>query len=259
LGSVPGCGSCRELGGSPNGERVFTYASTYADADSQGTWQFISTRLLESPGSKHTLSDDLESHFFVLMWAALHWVKHDKAGEIDMGLIFDQKRPLPHGIVDGGMGKSEMYKSEQKELHDVEFSCKPFNNLFWGLWELFSEYNKQRWATSGSGRRMGLRSRNVTGSGMDSTPRPEPSVSPEEMIELFETALELEGWTNDKVADQFPRTGSTATSYTNLSKVEKAGDVDGPAGRNPPKRRWISKSAGNTLEPEASTKRAKLE
>ena len=50
------------------------------------------------------------------MWAALHWVKHDKAGEIDMELIFDQKRPLPHGIVDGGMGKSEMYKSEQKSF-----------------------------------------------------------------------------------------------------------------------------------------------
>ena len=79
------------------------------------------------------------------------------------------------------------------------------------------------------------------------------------MIELFETALELEGWTDDKVADQFPRTGSVATSRTNLSKVEKVEDVDGPADRNPPKRRWISKSAGNALEPEGSAKRARLE
>jgi len=193
------------------------------------------------------------------MWTALHWVGHDKAGEIDMELIFDQQRPLPLGIVDGGLGKMSMYKSGQKELHNVEFSCSPFDKLFWSLWELFSEYNKQRWVTSDSGGRMGLRPRNVAGPGADSGPRPEPSVSPEQIIELFEMALELEGWTDDKVADQFPRTGSVATSRTNLSKVEKVEDVDGPADRNPPKRRWISKSAGNGLEPEGSAKRAKLE
>jgi len=235
---------------------MFLYTRTYAKADLQGTWQFISTRLLQCPGSKHTLSDDLESHFFVLMWAALHWVEHDKAREINMELIFDQQQPLLHGIVGGGLGKVSMYLTDQAELHHVKFSCDPFNELFWDLWELFSEYNKQRWETSG--RRKRLRPCNVAGS-TDSAPRLEPSVPPEEMIRLFETALELEGWTDDKVTDQFPRTGSVTASRMNLSNVEKVEGVDNPANPNQGKRRWISKSAGNGLESEVSAKRAKLE
>jgi len=35
----------------------------------------------------------------------------------------------------------------------------------------------------------------------------EPSVSPQEVIDLFEAALEQPGWIDDKVADQFPRAG----------------------------------------------------
>jgi len=60
------------------------------------------------------------------------------------------------------------------------------------------------------------------------------------MIRLFETALELEGWTDDKVTDQFPRTGSVTTSRMNLSNVEKVEGVDNPANPNQDKRRWIS-------------------
>jgi len=155
---------------------VFICASAYVDRNqSQGTWQFISTRLLECPGSKHALSDDLESHFFVLMWAALHWVKHDKAGKIDMEYIFDKQRPLLDGIVGGGAGKSEMYKSRQKELHGVGFSCQPFNELFWSLWGLFSEYHKQRWIASGGEAGPGSKLRKVADSGADSAARPEQS------------------------------------------------------------------------------------
>ena len=214
----------------------------------------MSTKLLECPGSKHTLSDDLESHFFVLMWAALHWVEHDKAGEIDMELIFDQQRLLEYGVIDGGIGKMSMYLTDQMELHGVQFSCKPFDKLFWRLWELFSQYNKQRWAASSKRRGRSDSDEDPDpdfGSTASSAPRPEPSVSPEKLIKLFETALERQGWTDDKVTDQFPRTGSVAASRMTLSKVES---VDDPIGPNPAKRRWISKSAGNNLESEVLAK-----
>ena len=219
----------------------------------------MSTKLLECPGSKHTLSDDLESHFFVLMWTALHWVKHDKAGGIDMEFIFDQQRTLAHGIVGGGTGKSYMYLTKQKGLHGIQFSCKPFNKLFWKLWGLFSKYNTQRWAASDDGEEdsdFDEDSDSDSGSTTNSAPRPEPSVSPEKMIKLFETALKRQGWTDDKVADQFPRTGSVAASRMTLPKVESADD---PVGPNPAKKRWISKSLGNNLESEVLAKRAKLE
>ena len=106
----------------------------------------MSTRLLTSPGSKHTITDDLESHFFVLMWTALHWVKHNRsdAPAIDMEHIFDQQRPLPDGVIKGGAGKVEMYGSRDSELHEVEFACKPFNKLFWDLWKLFARYLARR-------------------------------------------------------------------------------------------------------------------
>ena len=233
----------------------FIYTDTYVESDPQGTWQFISTKLLEFPGSGHTLTDDLESHFFVLMWVALHWVKHDKAGKIDMEFIFDQQRPLEHGIIGGGVGKSEMYKTEQKELRGVEFSCEPFEKLFWSLWKLFSEYNRQRWAETG-GQKGGLDLNAVAGSSVDSTPKPKSSVSPDVMIRLFEAALELPGWTNDKVADQFPRAGGVTSSRTTLSKVET---VDSGADPKPAKRQRASKSAGADLEYGVSAKRAKLE
>ena len=232
--------------------------STCTEIDPQGTWQFISTRLLECPGLKHTLTDDLESHFFVLMCAALHWIKHDKAREIDVKLIFDQRRTLPHGVVDGGVGKSEMYKSKQKELHEVEFACKPFNKLFWRLWGLFSKYNKRRWAASSRWEGYSDSDEDLdenSSSGADPAPIPEPSVSPKKMIKLFEAALKRQGWTDDKVDDQFPRAGSVDASRAALPKMDSTDNRIIP---NHAKRRWISKSLGYDLEPEASAKRAKL-
>ena len=107
----------------------------------------MSTRLLTNPGSRHTITDDLESHFFVLMWTALHWVKHNRSGHrrIDMAYIFDQQRPCDSdGVIKGGGGKNIMYSNRDIELHAVEFTCKPFNDLFWGLWLLFSRYLGRR-------------------------------------------------------------------------------------------------------------------
>ena len=102
----------------------------------------MSTRLLESPGSEHTITDDLESHYFVLMWTALHWVKHNRSDgrSIDMEYIFDQQRPLPNGVIEGGGGKTEMYSRREAKLSKVEFACGPFNKLFWDLWRLFAKY-----------------------------------------------------------------------------------------------------------------------
>ena len=104
----------------------------------------MSTRLLVNPGARHTITDDLESHYFVLMWTALHWVKHNQPDRpsIDMENIFDQQRPIPgcDDIVKGGAGKIGMYIKRETELCGVEFACKPFNELFWGLWKLFRAY-----------------------------------------------------------------------------------------------------------------------
>ena len=106
----------------------------------------MSTKLLSNPGARHTITDDLESHFFVLMWTALHWVKHDRPGHprINMGYIFDQQCPYDDGVIMGGAGKIIMYESQNSGLADIQFACKPFNDLFWDLWMLFSKYLEGR-------------------------------------------------------------------------------------------------------------------
>jgi hypothetical protein len=106
----------------------------------------MSTRLLANPGSRHTITDDLESHFFVLMWTALHWVEHNQSGcpLVDMEFIFDQQRPYACGIIRGGAGKGQMYASRDSGLNRVQFTCKPFNDLFWRLWMLFSRFLGKR-------------------------------------------------------------------------------------------------------------------
>ena len=112
----------------------------------------MSTRLLTSPGSRHTITDDLESHFFVLAWTALHWVRHNQPGRIPMEYIFDQQWPPVDGsdIIMGGAGKVQMYGSRDF-LHGVEFACQPFNELFWDLWKLFARYLAQRRETAWKG------------------------------------------------------------------------------------------------------------
>ena len=112
----------------------------------------MSTRLLTNPGIKHILTDDIESHFFVLMWAALHWVKHKQSDQssINMEFIFDHQWSGPTELPMGGAGKGQMY-GNKRILCNLEFACKPFNDLFWSLWQLFAGYFAERVVASVKG------------------------------------------------------------------------------------------------------------
>ena len=65
------------------------------------------------------------------------------------------------------------------------------------------------------------------------------------MIVLFEAALEKPGWIDDKVVDQFPRTGGKNGSRMPLSGVDSGANHGNP---NQGKKRGISKSLGVDLE-----------
>ena len=73
----------------------------------------------------------------------------------------------------------------------------------------------------------------------------EPSVSPQDVIDLFEAALEQPGWIDDKVADQFPRTGSKNASGVPPSDMDDGWDHDNP---KQGKKRGFSNSLGVDLE-----------
>jgi len=56
---------------------------------SQGMWQFMFIQLLSIPGKICKLCDDLESHFFIMLYNALCFVEHNKPSHLDMKLISD--------------------------------------------------------------------------------------------------------------------------------------------------------------------------
>ena len=94
----------------------------------------MSTQLLSVPGKIHELSDDLESHFFVILCTSLHFVKHDKPSGLDMKLIFDHVAiSQGTGTHRGGGGKVFMYGQGLK----IEFSSEPITTLIRRLLRLF--------------------------------------------------------------------------------------------------------------------------
>jgi len=73
----------------------------------------------------------------------------------------------------------------------------------------------------------------------------EPSVSPQEVIGLFEGALERPGWIDDKVADQLPRAGGKKPSG---NPPPDLGSGEGHCNPDKGKKRVPSKSLGIDLE-----------
>ncbi|KAF8811756.1 hypothetical protein BYT27DRAFT_7133739 [Phlegmacium glaucopus] len=91
------CLLCREHGGEPRSGRT-------------GTWAFISAKILQNQGPTvtHTLWDDIESAFWVLIYEALLYLKHDKHPLLlskQMQLLFSDNFFLEPGLVVGGDGK----------------------------------------------------------------------------------------------------------------------------------------------------------
>ena len=78
-------------------------------------------------------------------------------------------------------------------------------------------------------------------------------MSPQEIIDLFDTALNQPGWIDDKVADQFPGAGSKNASGITLSDIDNGGNQCNP---DQSKKRGFSKSLGVDLE-QLSAKRPK--
>ena len=99
----------------------------------------MSTRLLFRPGKVHELCDDLESFWFVLLFEALHFVKHNKASGINMARIFDQVDvSLTTGTHTGGLGKIHLYSNNDVVINrTLEFESKPFTALVRQIYRLF--------------------------------------------------------------------------------------------------------------------------
>ena len=151
----------------------------------------MSTRLLSTPRKVHELSDDLESHFFVTFYVALHFVKHNKPSGLNMKHIFDFGFISGNtGTHRGGGGKANMY--DQGFL--VEFASEQFTCLVRAIFKLFSSFKEYHACNA---------------KGDDPSPAEVSAVEKlkdcGEIRRHFMEALEKTGWpaSCDKVQDQY--------------------------------------------------------
>lgn len=152
----------------------------------------MSTALLSTPGKIHELSDDLESHFFIMFYVSLHFVKHDKPSGLEMKFIFDQAVVSQGtGTHRGGGGKAFMYGSGLK----VKFSNEPITVLVRGLLTLFKSLRDyhvcKNWGSKPPQHMIG-EAKKLKDCG--------------EIKKLFVAALKSARWQTDcdKVEDQYP-------------------------------------------------------
>jgi len=152
----------------------------------------MSTKLLSTPGKIHELCDDLESHFFVILYNALHFVEHNKPSGLDMKLIFDQSTiSLGAGTHRGGAGKRNMYD----EGFRVVFTSKSLTVLIRALFRLFGSLKDYHAA--------GARGYDPVPAAVEDVKRLKDCA---EIKKLFAEALQSKEWRTgcDKVEDQYP-------------------------------------------------------
>ena len=157
----------------------------------------MSTRLLSVQGKVHELNDDLESHFFVLLYQALHFVEHNQPDDIFPDTIFDQVHVDPKtGNHTGGQGKASFYATNLVTMNEqLEFASKPFTTLVRGLYQIFTSLQDYHCAKS--------RKKNPDESDVKNIKQLEDCVG---IVALLDEALKSKEWPTecDKVPDQYP-------------------------------------------------------
>ncbi|KZT19814.1 hypothetical protein NEOLEDRAFT_930552 [Neolentinus lepideus HHB14362 ss-1] len=130
--------------------RFYLTCITTTNIDELGTWQFISPKLLRNPTARHTLQDDLESSFWVLLYACLCLIRSslptsDRLSRV-LKDIFDNAswhEDLRCWV--GGDGKIAVIKEARYIFGDnaypaIKFAPDPLNSLVLDLWLLFRSW-----------------------------------------------------------------------------------------------------------------------
>ena len=149
----------------------------------------MSTRLLSSPEKAHELRDDLESLWFVFLYEALHFVKHNEPFGINMNMLFNQ--------ID--------------ECSKTEFRNRPFTALARQVYQLFQTLHIYD---------MEFDNELNPKSSIVKSVRKLDSCA--EIERLFREALKSQGWpeNRDKVEDQYPPVTEEREDTVALSHVD---------------------------------------
>ncbi|KAI0069477.1 hypothetical protein K474DRAFT_1777241 [Panus rudis PR-1116 ss-1] len=153
-----------------------------------GTWQFVSVDFLQEPRKPHNIQDDVESSFWVLLYACLHFIRHN-CPTFDL-TFFDEQHLRMQDNTDevhfGGALKVDLLL--RCTIKQVDWDCVPLKNLLIKFSDLLGDYH-------------GLKGRPAF---QEMAQASYAKIgNSQEMLGLFKLAMEQEGWlSDDRVDDQ---------------------------------------------------------
>jgi hypothetical protein len=184
----------------------------------------MSALLLRHPGKHQLLQDDLESHFYVLMYNALRYIPNDKMGNLTryMERLFDNSETNADGSVTGGSGKVVYMMTEDS---DVNWAGSPPLTHFV---EDAKGYVREWFQYESSALARQLKAEKTITKAPDVPPH-FAFANHDRLIELCQTTLERKEWPDaDKVDDQL-KTASSAGQTPSVSRKRGSLVVDDPS------------------------------
>ena len=105
----------------------------------QGTWQFMSAKLLSEPQLNQGIDDDRESAFYVLLYLGLLYTKHNQVlQELESYMeIFNYVTFANNNVAKGGDLKTNFLVTHRR-ADALHFDCHPMNDLIKDLRNTFS-------------------------------------------------------------------------------------------------------------------------
>ncbi|KZT19651.1 hypothetical protein NEOLEDRAFT_1141783 [Neolentinus lepideus HHB14362 ss-1] len=214
-----------------------------------GTWQFISHALLQHPTKKHAIEDDLESSFWILLWALLHYVPSNlqTIELVDvMDRVFDECFwNSRFGYYKGGTAKQLVFTNGFGGTTDYYLSfshAPPLDQLIASLRALF-----KHWVHYSSELQS---SEDYQGPG-DYPNFTRPSITPsnvpksDDVIKLFDDALASPGWPARDVVQELIGKIPRHAPHSN-SKLKRSSDFEGDSTAKS-QRRSAAAEAGSSL------------
>ncbi|KAG6815598.1 hypothetical protein H0H87_000264, partial [Tephrocybe sp. NHM501043] len=110
-----------------------------------GTWEFMSSLLVNGHHMANTIQDDMESFVLVILYHALRYFPHNKKKRTRFIIdeVFNRHLVLPDGEHEGGQGRRFLFLNMEYIGQDFEMDCKPLND-----WILVAILAVEEWIKS---------------------------------------------------------------------------------------------------------------
>ena len=158
----------------------------------------MSIAVLRNPSKAHTILDDIESCFWLLLYMALHFFKKT-SGIVEMEM-FDEMKELQMG--DGAVhpvgGKSKYSALTMGDILQVAFDSKPLTGVLHGFCRLLASLHLSAYMALQSGAQEQLEGHSMIQKSLEDM---------SEIFHIFDKALNDSDWPEgeDAVEDQYPK------------------------------------------------------